>query len=933
MSLKINTNIAAMNAHNNMQKTSGNLNTSLERLSSGLRINRAADDASGMAIADSLRSQSLGLGQAIRNANDGIAMVQTADGALEESINIVNTIKTKAIQAAQDGQTQESRAAIQADVNRLMEQLDNIARTTAFNNQKLLSGAFTNKAFQIGAYAQETVNFSIASSESTKIGHVTSSQLNFSEAGTSSLSLYSSIENRTYNLNTVDVRYDNSRENSLGAVADEINKLSDQLGITANAVVRTTTDENIEKGQTGVFSINGVNIGSISVQENDADGALVAAINQKSNQHGVFASVDFEGKMTLTSMDGRAISVTADDATRGVLGGTEDMSTLGHIQLTQMGAAEIMVYDRNDLDGDLVSVVGNLRVDTLNVNEEDGMLLNTNSELAAGSRIAANSQISVEFANGYMLDTDVAATDLVLAAGSVLKAGTVIGDGSDLTSAITIEEIDGTTGVITAGSGSVLIGKIDLAANTDIFGKATLSATVDATGDDDVIGAGSVLEVGSDLTVDADGSGITFTSGTIFSQQDYEGLLAAVDAATGGDANASYTGGAYTVLSDGSYQLTENLEITAAAGAGAVAVEHDFANEVVVGSNMTTLDDVTLKLAVGSVLHTDSVIESSALELSRLEVDGASMDIVAGSELATGTIMGAGSEFDDDDDQFVLASDAVVGPNFTLASDTTNSDVAAGSTLTLANSFTLEDGAYTLAAQGEQMTLAQGSRLNTDSEIADGSTLGGTATLLSDAQVRGDGMIVAKGSELNTGSVIKAGTTMTFDLYDGGELVAAAGTVLDNDFVVGADKLTIERNISLAADSVITAHSTLAPSGVLADVAAGEMGDTVLARLSDVDVTSQEGAQQAIAIADAALKSLNKVRADLGSVQNQLTSTISNISVTRVNITAAESGIRDVDFAEEAANFSKFQVLNQAGSFAMAQANATAQNVLSLLQG
>jgi flagellin len=128
MALRINTNIASMNAHKNMIKTDNSLSDSLARLSSGLRINKAADDASGMAIADSLRSQALGLGQAIRNGNDGIAIVQTADAALEESINIVNTIKQKSIQSAQDGQTTESRKAIQADISKLRDELDTFVR-------------------------------------------------------------------------------------------------------------------------------------------------------------------------------------------------------------------------------------------------------------------------------------------------------------------------------------------------------------------------------------------------------------------------------------------------------------------------------------------------------------------------------------------------------------------------------------------------------------------------------------------------------------------------------------------------------------------------------------------------------------------------------------------------------------------------------------
>lgn len=489
MTLKINTNIAAMNAHNNMVKNGNALSSSLQKLSSGLRINKAADDASGMAIADSLRSQSLGLGQAIRNANDGISMVQTADGALEESINIVNTVKTKAIQAAQDGQTTESRVAIQADINKLMEQLDNIARTTAFNNQKLLSGNFTNKAFQIGAYSQETVNISIASSESTKIGHVTSSTLEFTGVGTTQLSLYSNLQDKTFDLHTIDLAYDNTRENSLGAVADAINKLSDVLGISAEAVVQSTggtavgttdtaltetatvtfgalatgesvtvggltltatdvggmtdievaaafaglnasettpTDpgkgefegtltgwnagaavdevviftsttenqnvENIAIATTGTvgpatavtvdgndgtlttdsnFSINGVIIGAVEVQANDANGALVKAINQKTSEHGVYASVDSEGLMTLTSVDGRAISVTGGAATEDVIGAVANMTTLGQINLIQAGSTQVQITENGDTGGAVSDVTMTRLSDVSVLTQED----------------------------------------------------------------------------------------------------------------------------------------------------------------------------------------------------------------------------------------------------------------------------------------------------------------------------------------------------------------------------------------------------------------------------------------------------------------------------------------------------------------------------------------------------------------------------------
>ncbi len=170
MGFRINTNIAAMNAHRNSSMTNTNLDKSLQALSSGLRINTAADDASGMAIANSLRSQAQGLGQSISNANDAIGVTQTADGALDEYTSIINSIRTKSIQAASDGQTLDTRNKIQSDIDRLMSSAQNIASGTSFNGQQLLNGGFANKSFHIGAYAGESVKVSIDDTRTSKVG-------------------------------------------------------------------------------------------------------------------------------------------------------------------------------------------------------------------------------------------------------------------------------------------------------------------------------------------------------------------------------------------------------------------------------------------------------------------------------------------------------------------------------------------------------------------------------------------------------------------------------------------------------------------------------------------------------------------------------------------------------------------------------------------
>ncbi len=170
MGLRINTNIQALNAHKNLTRTDGLLSKSLERLSSGLRINKAADDGSGLTIADNLRAQHTGIGQAIANASDAVNIIQIADGALEESINIVNTIRTKSIQSASDGQDATSRAAIQADINKLLEELEMIGDTTAYNGVALLDGSFINKSFHVGAYKDEIIGLSIDDARGSKVG-------------------------------------------------------------------------------------------------------------------------------------------------------------------------------------------------------------------------------------------------------------------------------------------------------------------------------------------------------------------------------------------------------------------------------------------------------------------------------------------------------------------------------------------------------------------------------------------------------------------------------------------------------------------------------------------------------------------------------------------------------------------------------------------
>ncbi len=341
MGFRINTNVAALNAKANSDLNSKALDQSLARLSSGLRINSAADDASGMAIADSLRTQASTLGQAINNGNDAASILQTADKAMDEQLKILDTIKTKATQAAQDGQSLKTRTMLQADINRLMEELDNIANTTSFNGKQLLSGSFINQEFQIGAQSNQTIKASIGATQSSKIGVTrfeTGTQI--SDSGTTQITIknYNGIEDFKFQ----SVVISTSVGTGLGALAEEINKYADKTGVRASFNVQTVGAMAITKGNTtDDFTINGVKIGKIEFEAGDKNGSLVASINAVKDTTGVEASLSDDGRLVLTSREGRGIKVSGFTPSMGIL--AEQAENYGRLSLVKNDGRDIAI--------------------------------------------------------------------------------------------------------------------------------------------------------------------------------------------------------------------------------------------------------------------------------------------------------------------------------------------------------------------------------------------------------------------------------------------------------------------------------------------------------------------------------------------------------------------------------------------------------------
>ncbi|EGC6737499.1 flagellin A [Campylobacter coli] len=459
MGFRINTNIGALNAHANSVVNARELDKSLSRLSSGLRINSAADDASGMAIADSLRSQAATLGQAINNGNDAIGILQTADKAMDEQLKILDTIKTKATQAAQDGQSLKTRTMLQADINRLMEELDNIANTTSFNGKQLLSGNFINQEFQIGASSNQTVKATIGATQSSKIGLTrfeTGGRISSSGEVQFTLKNYNGIDDFKFQKVVIST----SVGTGLGALAEEINKSADQTGVRATFTVETRGMAAVMAGTTSdTFAINGVTIGQVAYEDGDANGALVSAINSVKDTTGVEASIDANGQLLLSSREGRGIKI------EGSIGGgafinKDMMENYGRLSLVKNDGKDILISGTN-LSSAGFGANNFISQASVSLRESKG-------------RFDANIADAMGFGSvnkGVMLAGASSVSAYMSAAGSGFSSGSgySVGSGKDYSTVLT------TTNPITISAASQLSKVYNVSAGSGFSSGSTLS--------------------------------------------------------------------------------------------------------------------------------------------------------------------------------------------------------------------------------------------------------------------------------------------------------------------------------------------------------------------------------------------------------------------------------------------------------------------------
>ncbi|MFP8834712.1 flagellin [Hydrogenophaga sp. XSHU_21] len=244
----INTNVMSMNAQRNLQSSQGSLATSMQRLSSGLRVNSAKDDAAGLAIAERMNAQVKGLSVAARNANDGISLAQTAEGALGKVGDMLQRMRELAVQAANATNSEDDRAALQAEVKQLTDEVDRVARQTSFNGKKILDGSFTAATFQVGANAGDNItiasladttaaNLSVVAYGEVTVASVDPDAAGFTAFGTAIAdgALDITVDGTTYELGAIEAA--DSGTERVGQVVEAINRRASETGVSAYLVV------------------------------------------------------------------------------------------------------------------------------------------------------------------------------------------------------------------------------------------------------------------------------------------------------------------------------------------------------------------------------------------------------------------------------------------------------------------------------------------------------------------------------------------------------------------------------------------------------------------------------------------------------------------------------------------------------------------------
>lgn len=862
MALTVNSNIASLNAQRNLNGSSSALSTSLERLSSGSKINSAKDDAAGLQISNRLSSQINGLGVAVKNANDGISIAQTAEGAMQESSNLLQRMRDLALQAANGSNSDSERSALQQEFSALSGELTRIAETTSFGGKKLLDGSMGNTSFQIGSNANETVSFGLSGVSAAALkGSFSSAKV----AGSDELNMAASVTGKAIS---------NSTEGTSGQ----------PISITSSGAFPATV------GADTTININGKDIDLLTA---DDLAGVVTKINAETDVTGVTASEE-NGSLKLTSssefqisdaeaigfsnpvagdyiaVTGRA-SVTATDAFTGGItaGDTISLTTASY-------GTEVISLDVADSLDDIVTRINDVTKDSgVTASNVDGKL-----------KLEAKEDIVVAGTNVGNLGIAAATYEAANVGQAKLES------------------------TFTAASGDDVDTKLgDLTSSTSITLNGTQISLL--VGDDGADVAARINNADIGIKAEADGAtgNLTFTSSSKITVDGEPTGLAALGLTKGSTQVA--TGNAEELVTFAAPTSTEKLlingkELSISAGDTDESIR-DKINALGAGVTAELVKgDTELRLSSANGIS----ITGSDAALTTLGLSNTGGAVSVKAPTVSGGTGGA----------VTLTGDASIrlnGETIDLLDGSSLDDVAARINLSS------DDTGVTAEITNGRLKLSSsdGSSIKLEDATAGslnklGLTAGNTTAKLQEAtsiNLNGTEVKLAAGSDMNAvaSAINTASTGVSASVNENGGL----------DLFSGEESFTVSDGAG---------GTGLAALG-LTDVAGTHTGVVVESSISNLDITSAEGAQQAISVLDGAMQQIDSERAKLGAVQNRFESTISNLQNISENASAARSRVMDTDYAAESANLAKNQILQQAGTAMLAQANQLPQAVLSLL--
>ena len=926
MALTINKNVMSLNAQRNLENSQSKLAQSMQRLSSGLRINSAKDDAAGLAISDRMTSQINGLNQASRNANDGISLAQTAEGALSETTNILQRIRELAVQSANDTNSASDRTSMQAEVNQLKQEITRIANTTSFNGKTLLDGTMTNAQFQVGANSSQTISFGIQSAKSTDLGNNALDTTNAQgiEAATKSASNLTVSNLATAGANITLTKADGTTVTAAaGATALA---LGTSLGALATASYSNsiTLDTSTFHGDIGDTVTVGYGDGVTST--------------------GVYS-------FTVTA-GASADSVSGAEVTAGVTA-VYASQTLDFSSAVATAAGNTFTFNIGTGSYSYTSVAGD-------VGNATAFAANVQAYLATAAATANYVNISVT------AGANVLHIDQVTGHAAPLAAITVTGTGASTTAP--------SDSVIAAGTAPVAeVQGFDLS-NVIVSDKQNLTFTVSGqtisytnNSGSDQTGATLVTAIATQLsgnqTVGTAGA-YTFATGAAASTLDvtqaalnesnigtittsiHSGTVAGTSSTPFANITASFSNGVLTLSStDG-----KNLQIHSATFTSPSAAITGGLSYTEAGS--TTATDITASngaidysqraTATFTFANADNIVSAVSTDASLGVAAGSDglvgigvADTTGGNNVAAQTLTIVGPEGSATVDVGVhKAASAIAG---LVNAQSANTGVTADATTTATISNLKTTGTVGFTLQGTNSVAVNISATVTSTNLSalsqsindQAGNTGITAVLSGDMQ--SIDLTQAEGADIKIGNYTHSSNTTADTITVTGN--EGAGTVLTGNAGSQTNSSVIGGQVSFSSIGGFNISSDIAASdGSLFHTVATGANVSTLQSVDNIDITSVQGSADAIKSIDGALGQIDQIRGGLGAVQNRFTSTISNLSNVSENLSAARSRILDADVAQETSNMTKQNILQQAGVAILAQANQAPQLALSLLK-